>query len=222
MRIFARAIALAALLGTASAASAGVLFANNFDNETVALNSSLSNFTVTGQVDTIAGGTYGITCPGNCVDLDGTPGPGQILSDPIAFAAGKLIRISFDVSGNQRGDSADQFQFEATFGSMLTTYFQVLGGFTYGGTGPLTGTSTGTYFETIAADRPFVRYTLGLTPTTAGTLQLRFATPSADNIGPLLDNVVVTQVPEPASWALMIAGFGLIGAAARRRGFAAA
>jgi PEP-CTERM motif len=27
----------------------------------------------------------------------------------------------------------------------------------------------------------------------------------------------VTAVPEPASWAMMIGGFGLIGAAARRR-----
>ena len=33
----------------------------------------------------------------------------------------------------------------------------------------------------------------------------------------LLDNVNLTVVPEPASWAMMIAGFGLAGAAARRR-----
>lgn len=30
-------------------------------------------------------------------------------------------------------------------------------------------------------------------------------------------NIGVTAVPEPASWALLIAGFGLVGAAARRR-----
>jgi hypothetical protein len=35
--------------------------------------------------------------------------------------------------------------------------------------------------------------------------------------GPLLDNVVVTQVPEPATWAMLIAGFGLVGSAMRRR-----
>ena len=35
-------------------------------------------------------------------------------------------------------------------------------------------------------------------------------------------NVTLTAVPEPASWALMIAGFGLVGVAARRRAAAAA
>ena len=33
----------------------------------------------------------------------------------------------------------------------------------------------------------------------------------------LLDNVSVSVVPEPANWAMLIAGFGLVGAAARRR-----
>ena len=32
-----------------------------------------------------------------------------------------------------------------------------------------------------------------------------------------LDDVSVTMVPEPAAWGLMVAGFGMIGAAARRR-----
>ena len=39
-----------------------------------------------------------------------------------------------------------------------------------------------------------------------------------DQQGNLLDNDVVTSgVPEPASWTLMIAGFGLAGLAMRRR-----
>ena len=37
----------------------------------------------------------------------------------------------------------------------------------------------------------------------------------------LLDNVVVSDVPEPSTWAMLIAGFGLVGVAARRRRTAA-
>jgi hypothetical protein len=38
-----------------------------------------------------------------------------------------------------------------------------------------------------------------------------------DGIDPILDDVSVTTVPEPASWAMLIAGFGLVGAVARRQ-----
>ncbi len=66
---------------------------------------------------------------------------------------------------------------------------------------------------------PWVSYssTLGLA---AGVYQLRFAETDNQlffNLG--VDNVSVTTgaVPEPASWALLIAGFGLVGGALRRR-----
>ena len=48
----------------------------------------------------------------------------------------------------------------------------------------------------------------------AGNARIAFYTDSADNIGPLIDNVrldVTSAVPEPATWALMILGFGLVG-----------
>jgi choice-of-anchor C domain-containing protein len=35
--------------------------------------------------------------------------------------------------------------------------------------------------------------------------------------GPALDNVRIAAVPEPATWAMMLGGFGLLGAATRRR-----
>ncbi len=37
------------------------------------------------------------------------------------------------------------------------------------------------------------------------------------NAGVLLDNISVTAVPEPATWGLMLAGFALVGVAARRK-----
>jgi hypothetical protein len=38
--------------------------------------------------------------------------------------------------------------------------------------------------------------------------------PSKDVV---IDRVYVAAVPEPASWAMLIAGFGLVGVSARRR-----
>lgn len=48
-----------------------------------------------------------------------------------------------------------------------------------------------------------------------------FGSTSSDGLGPLLDNVRISidpaPIPEPASWGLMIAGFGLAGVALRHR-----
>jgi hypothetical protein len=44
------------------------------------------------------------------------------------------------------------------------------------------------------------------------------ATGNNDARGPILDNILVdSAVPEPASWLMLIAGFGMVGVAARRR-----
>jgi hypothetical protein len=227
MRNLKTAILATVLMGAATTANAAVLFSDNFDSypAMLAITSSLgTNWTVTGNVDTVATiNPYGIgACAGICLDLDGTTGPGQILSKPIFFAAGKQVFITFDVSGNQRGGSPDTFFFEGIFGAPLTYNVNVLTGFTFGNTGIFTNASTGTYTESIVAGRPYVTYTFGYIPTVAGSHQLRFGTTSADNIGPILDNVVVSQVPEPASWAMLITGFGMVGLAARRRRIAVA
>ncbi|HEU4968768.1 PEPxxWA-CTERM sorting domain-containing protein [Sphingomonas sp.] len=44
------------------------------------------------------------------------------------------------------------------------------------------------------------------------------ATGTSDSLGGYLDDISLAPVPEPATWALLIAGFGIVGAAARRRG----
>lgn len=54
----------------------------------------------------------------------------------------------------------------------------------------------------------------------ATSTTLSFASITTGFYGPALDNVAVTPlgaVPEPATWAMMIGGFGLIGGVARRR-----
>lgn len=210
-------LTLAALTIAASSANAAVLFSENFDAETPALNSSLAQFTVAGQVDTVASGSFGITCPGNCVDLDGTSGPGAITSTPIFFLAGRPVIVSFDLSGNQRDGNIDDFVAQVFFTPANGGTAGFISGppsFDPGYLNMLNGTP---YVEAIAGTRPFLTYSYTFTAAISGSFQLYFGTTSGDNVGPILDNVLVTgSVPEPATWGLMIAGFGLVGVAARR------
>jgi hypothetical protein len=215
--------AIAALVLAPTAANAQN-FNDNFDSEGTPgshLNySGFANFTTTGQVDLVASPDYGIICGGKCVDLDGTSGPGAMLSNAIAFTAGHTVKISFDVGGSQRSSASDSFSFAALFGSPTgVNALNTLSGFPsapalVGNFANVTSISYGTM---IAGNAGFTTYSLFFTPTASGTLQLSFGTTSADNIGPLLDNVSVVAVPEPAAWGMMIGGFGLAGMAVRRR-----
>jgi hypothetical protein len=217
--------ALMAIAAPANAAT--VLFSQNFDALPEGIPAaSVPGFTITGTVDVVTNGNFGITCVGNtgaCLDIDGTPGPGALTTVAINYLAGRQVTLSFDLSGNQRNADRDDHEFTVDFGQPTDINgFACLSGFvplncTPGDYVGLTG--LGTNVETIPGGRPWVTYSLVFTPTAAGSLTMRFASPSADNIGPLIDNVLATQaaVPEPASWAMLIAGFGLVGAAQRRR-----
>lgn len=222
-----RTLVAAAMLATAAAGNATVLFSDNFDTAIDVLNvGSLPGWTITGAVDLVqqANG-FGIgTCVSGCLDLDGSPGPGMILSNSIAFAAGIPVTVSFDISGNQRGGSGDVF-------TASTLFTPANGGIAGVLSGPVSFTNTALfdmlnmvtpYSETISSGRASLTYSYTFTANTAGSFQLGFATLSADSIGPILDNVLVTQVPEPATWAMLITGFGMVGFAARRRRIAVA
>ncbi len=52
--------------------------------------------------------------------------------------------------------------------------------------------------------------------TTGGALTFS-AIGNSDGVGGYLDDITISAVPEPATWGLMIAGFGMVGFAARRR-----
>ena len=64
----------------------------------------------------------------------------------------------------------------------------------------------------------FAARSAGLFTVGAGTYNLTFqALNSGGDNAAFIDGVNVAAVPEPASWALMIGGFGLVGVAMRRR-----
>ena len=225
--------AFAALALTGAPATAATIFEDSFDAEggTVLNYTGFTNWTVSeGSVDLVKSGDYGITCLGGsgaCVDLDGTSSDGgRIDSTPFSFNAGDRVELVFWMSGNQRGGSADDFTvgfiFAGPNGALIDSSFT---GGSFGdneidGGGLLGSISAG---GTLAWNTGFNRYVYGFVAGGAGTGQVIFGDlTGADNIGPVLDNVglSITQtgiVPEPATWAMMLAGFGLVGAGLRRR-----
>jgi hypothetical protein len=211
---------------TALPAHAAVVFTDGFEGDAPRLNANpLAKWNVTGNIDVVAASNpFGINvnspASGNVVDLDGSSGPGEItMKNSFGFNAGDLVTISFVLGGSQRNNGFNDF-----FARFI---FSGVQGYTNGvGTGALSfiggsGNYSPTFsaFSGIGSNAAFAASTYSFRATNAGTIKLAFGTNSADNIGPLLDNVSLSigAVPEPATWAMMIMGFGLIGGAMRSR-----
>ncbi len=192
----------------AAPAAGSVLFADNFDADESA---SILNFdrfinwqVVDGTVDYIRNGGYGLTCMdgGGCVDLDGSTSNGGRLVSKTAFtfAPGTTYRMSVTFSGNQRNSTSND---------------RIAWGLT---------DAVGDYFAAVSnipASQPYATQWLEIAGV-SGTRNLFVQdwNPGGDNIGVVLDNVLLETmptIPEPASLALL--GASLLGFAAQRRRF---
>ena len=221
MLTFAAAAALATPAGAVN------LLSDGFEGETFGLaRTSLANFTVnSGNVDVVGPSFFGIACSGGsrCLDLDGssTGGPTRLSTASYAFAAGDTVRFALDLSGNQRGGADDDYQLGFQFGGNVLlsnrgyNFFGSdvnFGGSSISGFGVSTGISSGD---------PFARRSVFFTALQAGSVTFSLSTLSADDFGPIVDNVSIdltnAGVPEPATWAMMIGGMGVAGGALRRR-----
>lgn len=224
--IITAAIALAA----ASPASANLLVNGNFETGTYA-----------GWTANVAGGSNGNllieaydgvapfsslayannAAGGNYFSISDQGGPGAYsLTQSFTLAATTKVIISFDMfANNWSGVNINNGRL-ANAGANQNAVVDLLSGaagaFT---TNPLDIVATlyGPGSDPIFGTNPWSSYTSTLT-LGAGTYQIRFA--EADNqlfFQQGVDNVSVAAVPEPASWLMLIAGFGLTGAAMRRR-----
>lgn len=187
------AIAIAALVPCLAQASTTV-FADNFNGNPYGLNTIPSGWNVSGgTVDLVGAGGYGYLCAtggGMCVDLDGSTSNAGVLSRDLSLTAGTTYTSFFDIAGSQRGGSEN---LQIIFGSSTMS------------------------LNPLASDSPWTQYSLTFTPTVTGTYSLVFNNAGGDNMGAILDNVSVQAVPEPESYALLLAGLGLMGTVARRR-----
>jgi hypothetical protein len=143
------------------------------------------------------------------LDMNGSSPTGGLFQDVTGLLAGSNASIDFFVSSWAQNSS----------GTLLAK---------------LIDASNGTVLSLLTINIPYnpgaqssswVQYSLSGTVAASGALRVQFEGDSGSNArgAPGLDNVVLTAVeangavPEPASWAMMIAGFTLAGAAMRRR-----
>ena len=122
--------------------------------------------------------------------------------------------ISQTFTSNVTGPATLSFMYagRADFGARADNGIGFLitgdGGFSYSGSVP-----------TPAANNNWISFSNGIGSFVSGaSYTLRFdATGTSDTYGSSLDTVSVTAVPEPDAYALMLAGLGVVGLAARRR-----
>lgn len=136
------------------------------------------------------------------LDLIGLGNAGGI-AQTFATRIGALYSLSFDYANNPFGPSAAM-----AFG------VKGLGGNVF--------QQSVTHAGSVLSAMNWTRYTFDFTATEASNTLFFTNTAGFTSGGIYLDNVSVTgpdpiAVPEPASWALMISGFGLAGTALRRR-----
>ncbi|HEX5371748.1 MAG TPA: PEP-CTERM sorting domain-containing protein [Aquabacterium sp.] len=186
-------IAMSIALASVGAQAATTVFEDNFDANALSIsNPTPIGWTVSnGSVDVIGQPAFYDLEPGNgrYIDLDGSSSNAGELTKSLAFNAGWLYTATFSLAGSNRSSTEIV---DVTFGTTTATY-------------------------TLLATDPFATYSLTFAPAASGVFNLTFANRGGDNIGALLDNVKVTAVPEPGSLALVLAGLGVVGFAARRR-----
>ena len=239
--VVAAAAAVAGMaVGGATPAQAAVVYENNFDNEnggnTAIDYNGFTGLTVSGgTVSIIKSGHLGLSCVGGsgaCVNLGGSnrSQPNVLSSGSYSFVSGQTTTLTFSMlcrEGFFQGDVVPALIFGGTltgsWGYSMNGTTQNMGRFeaqsliySHNGSNP---------------SGPLADYTLFFTPDSGGTVSFafganyNFSSNANDVAGPILDNVSLTMasapvggaVPEPATWGMMILGFGVVGGAMRRR-----
>ncbi len=199
--------ALAAALLASSAANAVIVVNGSFEDGadiapggfltlTGGDDSSITGWTVLNDgVDYI--GTYWQASDGvRSLDLSSETAGGvmQMIS---GFETGKHYRITFDISANSGSLTRPRRLVASATGGEAVIYSYL---------NP-DNTNDNMQYETFTYDF----FASGLMQ------QISFKSLDLTPYGPVLDNVSISLVPEPATWGLMIAGFTFTGALVRRR-----
>lgn len=226
-KVFSAAISLA-VLGAAGSATAATNLVTNGDFET----GTLAGWTVTNN---ISGSFYAIANGSNVPEsghpTDVNPGGGNFVAvSDQDNTSGQTLSQAFTTTGGSLTLTFDWFDndHEGQFGTAIDgseqtgrvdIMFATAGAFDVGaGVAQNLILGQGT-FTNLGTTIPWQNASFTLTGLAAGNYVLRFGNGQCcffQEFG--VDNVVLlSAVPEPTTWMLMIAGFGLTGFAMRRR-----
>ena len=215
MRFVAKLVISALLAGAATAASAVTVYSENFSFDFVgaglAPNDTSDRFGNTDYffINNVNGWTF---------------------NSSNTFAAVSFARedVALLLNENAGGGSATRLISGLTPGAQYTLSFLLSGDNRPGQAYVLTGGIAGLSFTVNGVDgapgtNPGSLLSYGFTATNTSHL-LSFGQASITEASPIIDNITITSaaIPEPATWAMLLAGFGMVGFAARRRRVAAA
>jgi hypothetical protein len=229
MKKAAVGLAIAAIMAASPVSAAELLTNGNFETGTFA------GWTVVNQAG--GSGNWNIDAPGTTTPTSGFPtpanpaggsfyavtdqtGPGaHVLLQAFTLAAGSTATLSFDFFARNAGSLTTRSDIDYTAGTAGFYRVDIL----TAGAGAFS-TAVGDVVQnlvlspgsTTALSYSNASFGLGLAP---GSYQLRFA--EVDNAGFFnlgVDNVSINAtsgVPEPATWAMMLLGFGVVAGAMR-------
>ena len=200
-RLIAIAVSLAALAAPASA-SVELVANGGFESDTVTGSNGYTTFSSGAQG--LTGWTIGL----NTVDLVGSYWDAASGSN------------SLDLNGNKKGEIHQSLQ--TTAGQLYQLSFDMAGNFAGGpAIKGMTVNVDGNYysFDTTGKSAGGMDWIHHVTSFTAlgNSVNLSFASAVSGAYGPALDNVSVIAVPELQSYAMLLAGLGLMGTIVRRR-----